>query len=159
MKKKFHIFACSITDGPRVVTDPNNAEALSGQSLTLTCTFEGRPAPNITWIRIHDGIETLFSMNTIMENGRTFTISSQFTDNMRTSVFNISSSLVSDGASYLCMAANRLGSENSTVSTVSVYGKEKYLVKRQPICNFCTMVVSWQRMFLKIIHALVLFKL
>ncbi len=53
-------------------------------------------------------------MNTIMENGRTFTISSQTTDNMTTSVFNISLSLVSDGASYLCMATNRLGSENST---------------------------------------------
>ncbi len=76
-----------------------------------------------------------------MENGRTFTISSQSNDSMTTSVFNISSSLVSDHASYLCMATNRLGSENSTVLTVSVYGKEMYLVKRQPICNFYTSVL------------------
>ena len=115
-------------DAPIIDTDPNNTSLiLSPQSLSLTCSFEGFPLPSISWIRSrNDGSFTVFNMGTTEEDGRTLTISSSSMSNTVTSNLTITSTHVIDTANYMCMATNRLGSENSTSSMVFIYGKKQY---------------------------------
>ena len=62
-------------------------------------------------------------MNSAVVDGKTFSISTITSVNMVESVFTINSTVVLDTANYICRATNRLGSVDSSVAAVSVFGK------------------------------------
>ena len=112
---------------PSITMSPVSIALLRPAALSLNCTVHGFPEPNITWIRtFSNGSETEFSMDSIDTNGRTFTITnSDFSEFSMTveSVFMINSTIFQDTANYSCMATNEVGSVNSSMAQVSVYGK------------------------------------
>ena len=66
------LFVNLFIDAPIIDMDPIIiSQILSPQSLSLTCSFEGFPLPNISWIRTRDGSYTVFNMSTTEEDGRT----------------------------------------------------------------------------------------
>ena len=106
---------------------PQNAEvqALSPESVTLSCSAEGLPVPSFFWIRtLNDGTETMFNSSNIIIQGQKFSISSFPEETTVTSNFTISPTIAIDSGTYVCMAKNRLGN-SSAKSTVVVYGKPK----------------------------------
>ena len=97
-------------------------------SVSLSCTVEGVPSPNVTWIRFSGGgfPETEYQEGNTTDNGRIISINSTPSGVMVTSVFTIDSTLVLDTASYICMASNDLGSANSSTTVITVHGESLF---------------------------------
>ena len=122
---------------------PSSTELLRPAALSLNCVAHGVPAPTLTWIRtFSNGSETDFSMDTADIDGRTLTITNNSPsggNNMTVeSNFTINSTIIQDTANYSCRATNTLGSENSSIAQVLIYGKISLLV----IAVVQTVVVS-----------------
>ena len=80
---------------------------------------------SITWIRtLSDYSMTVFNTSGMLEDGRDFRITNTQSTNSVFSVFSISSTLATDTANYTCRASNRLGTDDSTPSVVSAFGKK-----------------------------------
>ena len=119
---KMYLFLVPPTN---VSTRNAEVQALSPDSVTLSCSAEGLPLSSFIWIRtLNDGTETMFNSSNIIIQGQMFSISSLPEGTTVTSKFTISRTFAIDSGTYVCMAINRLG--NSTAnSTVVVYGKPK----------------------------------
>ncbi len=98
---------------------------LSPMSLTLTCSADGLPQPIIAWVRtLDDGTDRIFNTSSVLENGRNILISNSNPSSLNTSSsFSVTTTYATDSANYTCIATNRLGSDTSSESMVSVYGK------------------------------------
>ena len=110
---------------PSITTHPvRTVQLLSPATLNLTCSADGLPLPTISWIRtLSNGSDTLFSMANTIESRRNITISTTNSNSTVQSTIVIEHTLVIDTANYSCMATNRLGASNSTLSFVSIYVK------------------------------------
>ena len=112
------IMYMSCVVAPEILQDPTAVDVLAPNSVTLTCTAEGEPSPDIVWIKesdgtrmeyleSEDGVEINTDKLTEMSNG-TITISP--TDQFVT-------------ANYSCEAMNELGNATSQPAQVTVFGK------------------------------------
>ncbi len=91
-------------------------------SVSLSCTAIGVPSPDITWIRSGDS-EREFLEGLTSDNGRDITVTNTPSGMMVESTFTISSTVVLDATSYICMASNTLGATNSTATMLTVPGQ------------------------------------
>ncbi|GFR19710.1 down syndrome cell adhesion molecule-like protein 1 homolog [Trichonephila clavata] len=103
---------------PRWRIEPADTNVLVGRSVSLHCQADGIPQPQIRWEKASDAsardyrpISTSYH-HQIFENG-SLTIQ-DVTDE--------------DAGYYLCQAVNGIGPGLSSVVTLSVNGKNKYLV-------------------------------
>ncbi len=112
---------------PPVVTNSPMAmlNKLSPMSLTLTCSADGLPQPIIAWVRtLDDGTDRIFNTSSVLENGRNILVSNSNPSSLNTSsTFSVTTTFATDSANYTCIATNRLGSDTSNKSMVSVFGK------------------------------------
>ncbi len=98
---------------------------LSPMNLTLACSADGLPQPIIAWVRtLDDGTEIMFNTSSVLENGRNIRVSNNIPFSLTTSsTLSVTNTIATDSANYTCIATNRLGSDTSNKSMVSVYGK------------------------------------
>ena len=110
---------------PGIIISPSNTvELLSSSQLSLNCSAGGLPLASIYWIRtLSDGSLTIFNVSGVLEDRRDVIIANTPSSANIFSVFSISSTLATDTANYTCRASNRLGTDDSTPSVVSVFGK------------------------------------
>ena len=98
---------------------------LSPDELILNCSAVALPLPIIAWIRIPlEGPDKVFNSSSVLDGGRNIILSTAtLSDTNATSTFTVNNTFATDSANYTCMATNRLGSDVSRDSMVSVYGK------------------------------------
>ena len=114
---------------PGVIISPSNAvQLLSPNQLSLNCSAGGLPLASIYWIRTLSGGSSVFNISGVLEDGRDVMITSTPSSANIFSVFSISSTLATDTANYTCRASNRLGTDDSTPSVVSVFGKKSQII-------------------------------
>ena len=107
---------------PDITVNPmTSISVVMPSSVSLSCTAIGVPSPNITWIRSGDS-ETEFLEGLTRDNGRDITVTNTPSGMMVESTFTISSTVVLDATSYICMVSNTLGATNSTATMLTVHG-------------------------------------
>ena len=111
---------------PGIIISPSNTvQLLSPSQLSLNCSAGGLPLASIYWIRtLSDGSLTIFNVSGVLEDGRDVIIANTPSSANIFSVFSTCSTLATDTANYTCRASNRLGTDDSTPSVVSVFGKK-----------------------------------
>ena len=108
----YHIF---FTDPALILSDPFASPSLiplSGSSFTLSCTFEGVPAPNVTWIVNGSALDVNGNdrLSVQTSNGVTALIFAPIMDG--------------DNGLYQCAVDNTIGSPSVSTSVyVTVQGK------------------------------------
>ena len=115
---------------PGIIISPSNAvQLLSPSQLSLNCSAGGLPLASIYWITtLSDGSLTVFNVSGVLEDGRDVIITNTPSTANIFSVFSISSTLATDTANYTCRASNRLGTDDSTPSVVSIFGKKSIFI-------------------------------
>ncbi len=104
---------------PDITVNPmTSISVVMPSSVSLSCTAIGVPSPNITWIRS----DTEFLEGLTIDNGRDITVTNTPSGMMVESTFTISSTIVLDATSYICMVSNTLGATNSTATMLTVHG-------------------------------------
>ena len=108
---------------------------VEGDRLELECSSWGWPTPNITWWRrdAYSDVESETTNKTILvtDAGPTHSVTVRLT---------IEHVALSDYSKYVCVAANPLGTTNSTI-LVRVKGQ------RRPIAAVCSMVTFFPIVF------------
>ena len=110
---------------PGIIISPSNTvQLLSPSQLSLNCSAGGLPLASIYWIKtLSDDSLTIFNVSGVLEDRRDVIITNTPSSANIFSVFSISSTLATDTANYTCRASNRLGTDDSTPSVVSIFGK------------------------------------
>ena len=114
---------------PVITASPvSTVELLSPARLNLSCSADALPMPIFAWMKtLDDGSETFFNISNTFGNGKSITIMDISISDVNTvSDFSVNSTTAIDSGSYTCVAMNRLGSNVSMDSFVSVYGKFLY---------------------------------
>ncbi|XP_015775157.1 PREDICTED: immunoglobulin superfamily member 10-like isoform X6 [Acropora digitifera] len=129
---------------PSLITKATDQVVLEGDpAITLNCTADGEPAPNITWTRVFSNgsdSDALFTGETfILPNNRT-----------------------NDGT-YRCKASNGIGNDvNHTVDVVVNFKPEKFAFtvesKSESICNKDTINITCSAVGKPMVHTYQLFK-
>ena len=103
---------------PEILQDPTAVDVLAPNPVTLTCTAEGEPSPDIVWIKENDGtrMEYLESEDGVEINTDKLTEMSN-----GTVTINPTDQFVTDN--YSCEAMNELGNATSQPAQVTVFGK------------------------------------
>ena len=86
--------------------------------LSLNCSADGFPLPNITWIKtLSDGTEIVFSEGTNEVDGRSFIVSNTVTSMMTRveSVFLIVDA-TNITANFTCIASNIIGNTSAVIN-------------------------------------------
>ncbi|XP_022799388.1 hemicentin-1-like [Stylophora pistillata] len=94
-----------IEDKPEIAAHPHNFTTEEGHDVTLYCNATGNPAPTISWTKYGNPIS----------NGSRIILSPSHEQLTITNVNRI------DSGKYKCQAKNRVGTDTSFVSTVTVY--------------------------------------
>ena len=115
---------------PGIIISPSIAvQLLSRSQLSLNCSAGGLPLASIYWIRtLSDGSLTIFNVSGVLEDRRDVIITNTPSSTNIFSVFSISSTLATDTANYTCRASNRLGTDDSTPSVLSIFGKKSIFI-------------------------------
>ena len=95
------------TDKLEIATHPQNITTREGQNVTLHCNATGNPAPKISWYK--DGYPINNSFSTILSPSH-----EQLT------ITNVNRT---DSGDYTCRAKNRVGTDTSNASTITVQCK------------------------------------
>ena len=105
-------------DPPSITIPPAAVQAVDGDNVTLNCTAEGLPLPNITWL-----VEP-YGGGTPVEIERDTETTEQRNESARqtTGFLTLQNVRPIDTANYTCNASNRLGSDASN-ALVEVLGK------------------------------------
>jgi len=88
-----------LTDPPHITYISGNQAVNEGDQVTLNCTADGKPTPNITWTRFSDNSSVTFPL----------TITGK-----------------QDEGKYRCTADNGIGSLSSSVVLVNVQSKSQF---------------------------------
>ena len=101
--------SCTLTytAAPRFTIKPNDLDLKTGNTATISCAFNGQPAPSIVWRK--DG-ELITS-----DNRR------KITSCGTSSVLEVTSLEHEDKGVYSCYATNQLGSDSASM-TLSLHG-------------------------------------
>ena len=114
---------------PGIIISPSNAvQLLSPSQLSLNCSAGGLPLASIYWIGTLSDGSSVFNVSGVLEDGRDVIITNTPSSANIFSVFSISSTLATDTANYTCRASNRLGTDDSTPSVVSIFGKKSIFI-------------------------------
>ena len=100
-----------------ITSPPANVIVVAPDSAMFSCTADGVPIPDITWMRIDNGTESeIISDNSSQINN------SSMSDRVLMSTLTFSETQPSISAMYRCVASNLLGSENA-VAQLTVNGE------------------------------------
>ena len=100
-----------------ISSPPANVSVVAPDSAMFSCTADGVPLPDITWMRIDNGTESeIFSDNFTQINN------SPINDRVVMSTLTLSETQPSTSAMYRCVASNLLGSDNA-VTQLTVNGE------------------------------------
>ena len=111
---------------PIILESPvDTINLLSPDELILNCSAVALPLPIIAWIRMPlEGPDKVFNSSSVLDGGRNIILSTAtLSDTNAASSFTVNNTFATDSANYTCIATNRLGSDVSRDSMVSVYGK------------------------------------
>ena len=123
LKVKFYFLYCAYypqtTVAAFLTISPMSVSVVSPDPAMFSCTVDGVPRPNITWLRVNNGTETEVLENSFVHiNITTLT-------NGSTSVLTFSETQPSMSGVYVCLARNMSASagEMRSNATLTVYGK------------------------------------
>ena len=100
-----------------ITSPPANISVVAPDSAIFSCTAEGVPIPDITWIRIDDGAESEIILDNSTQINNT-----PMSDRVLMSTLTFSETQPLNSAMYRCVASNLLGSENA-VAQFTVNGE------------------------------------
>ena len=106
-----HSHTHTLTAAPRFTMKPNDLDLKAGNTATISCAFNGQPAPSVVWRR----------------NGEVVTTDERrkITSCPTSSVLEISLLEYEDEGVYSCYATNQLGSDSASLN-LSLHGMEKH---------------------------------
>ncbi len=93
--------------------NPVDVETVENETISLSCTAEGRPQPSITWYRMADN-DSLLLVN--MSDDRVEVNQTEQGERRLTSELTLSNVLPSDSGVYVCIAENIVNSDMSSAN-------------------------------------------
>ena len=107
-----------------IFEEPQPQDILAPAAVTLTCSSDGQPVPDIIWIkRLANG--TTFEFTSSFAN---INITEDVNEPNKTSYLTIEPTTALDTANYSCRVQNLVGSLTSTEAEVNIFGKFIYEV-------------------------------
>ena len=104
-----HIGAASFT------VDPQDLTAIVGDFITLNCSVQATPLPNVTWV---------YGNGTAIMDNDIFNISSSFMDDVTTSTLSFTGGEDMAGISmFLCVATNVVRDQQSDTAIVTIQSR------------------------------------
>ena len=98
-----------------ILVSPINVSVLAPDAVELRCQADGRPVPEIVWIRNLDDQFTLNADNVDV---------AEIIDGLnKTSTLTLRQTTPEDTATYSCRAQNLVGSATSTEVQINIFGK------------------------------------
>lgn len=99
-----HLFLSSAP--PNLLNEPANQALFSSMVISLSCAFEGRPLPNVTWTYVDEASSTNL---TLTSQGKYNITNEAFTGLVYsnvTSVLSFHSDSIEDAGTYTCTSDN-----------------------------------------------------
>ena len=110
-----------LTVAPSFITPPMNVSVVSPEPAMFSCTADGVPRPNITWLRVNNGTDM-----EVLEDSFTQITTTTLTDRLTMSVLTFNETQPFRSGVYVCLAANLVDSATA-MAELTVNGELLYI--------------------------------
>ena len=109
----------TISVAPSITAPPMSVNVVSPDPAMFSCTADGVPRPDITWLRVNNGTEM-----EVLEDSSTQITTTTLSDRLIMSVLTFNETQSSRSGVHVCSATNLLGSARE-VAELTVNGELK----------------------------------